>query len=290
MHLPLCQEVAGLTPRDYLTQPPEKQKTVGCEGVCCSRRGRGRRPGWTPCRRAWGRRPEAFSRRQSQPGPPWLCTTHVCSRSAAIPSARKMEVESAFLCAPMTRETLGQTSTGKQRVPCWNRSSRMLRWPRGLGLVSFKEIVVKRQQKYCSDIIVPLLTGQQGIYRQPKASARTWLSSQELPDYRSSSDLNSIHKARLFSEEWHTIRGVFPSLSFMFTSAPASISREATLWFPETAETLMSGVHPEPVSAASTFMPEEELLLVQSLFLKNSHQKLIKEYLVAQTPQTWRAG
>lgn len=48
------------------------------------------------------------------------------------------------------------------------------------------------------------------------------------------------------------MRGVFPSLSFTFTSAPASMRSEATFWLPVIAETLMSGVHPEPVSTTST--------------------------------------
>lgn len=67
-----------------------------------------------------------------------------------------------------------------------------------------------------------------------------------------SCDLNPTRQARLLCGASHTMRGVFPSLSFTFTSAPASISKEATSWFPETAETLMSGVHLEPASTTST--------------------------------------
>ena len=67
-----------------------------------------------------------------------------------------------------------------------------------------------------------------------------------------SCDLNPTRQARLLHGIIRTMRGVFPSLSFTFTSAPASISREATSWFPEIAETLMSGVHLEPASTTST--------------------------------------
>lgn len=61
------------------------------------------------------------------------------------------------------------------------------------------------------------------------------------------------------------MRGVFPSLSFTFTSAPASMRSEATFWLPVIAETLMSGVHPEPVSTTSTCVAKGTPASVRSL-------------------------
>jgi hypothetical protein len=40
---------------------------------------------------------------------------------------------------------------------------------------------------------------------------------------------------------------------------------EATFWLPVTAETLMSGVHPEPVSTTSTYVAKETPTSVQPL-------------------------
>lgn len=85
----------------------------------------------------------------------------------------------------------------------------------------------------------------------PKPDAFMQLNSKEELLW-GSCDLNPTRQARLLCGASHTMRGVFPSLSFTFTSAPASISKEATSWFPETAETLMSGVHLEPASTTST--------------------------------------
>lgn len=78
--------------------------------------------------------------------------------------------------------------------------------------------------------------------------------------------------------------GVFPSLSFTFTSAPASMSREAAFWFPETAETLMSGVQLEPVSVTSTWRAAGSANLGPPLSLRSAPQRLVKRHLFTEVP------